>query len=140
MPVLLYAYKWSGDSPGSRLRQARIAKELTMTELAEKANLSLRTICLLENNTTAKASIKNLSILSKILEVPIPYLGCFENLPEKTLGQRITKARLYHGYTKKDFASLLNVNVSTIRYWERDDRKPLGMYMDTLNKYLSILN
>lgn len=111
-----------------------------MTELAEKANLSLRTICLLENNTTAKASIKNLSILSKILEVPIPYLGCFENLPEKTLGQRITKARLYHGYTKKDFASLLNVNVSTIRYWERDDRKPLGMYMDTLNKYLSILN
>lgn len=60
--------------------------------------------------------------LAKALEQPIWFLGCYEVLPEDTLGQRIRKARLYHGLTKKEFADKLGlgVNEKTIRLWEAD--------------------
>ncbi|MFZ5755260.1 MAG: helix-turn-helix domain-containing protein, partial [Bacillota bacterium] len=79
MPMWLNAYEWVGDSPGARMRQARVARGLTLTDLANASGLSVRSIRLLEDNIN-KASLPNLRLLSKILCVPIPYLGCFESL------------------------------------------------------------
>lgn len=51
--------------------------------------------------------------LAEALKQPVWFLGCYELLPEDTLGQRIRKARLYHGLTKKEFANRFGVNEKT---------------------------
>lgn len=48
--------------------------------------------------------------LAAALKQPVWFLGCYDALPEDLLGQRIRKARLYEGLTKKEFADRLGVN------------------------------
>jgi len=64
------------------------------------------------------ASLTNLRKFAKVLRVSIEYLGCSEMLPENTLAQRITKARLFYGFSKVEFAPIINVDVKTLRNWE----------------------
>jgi len=61
------------------------------------------------------ASLPNLRKFVKVLKVSIEYLVCFETLPENTLAQRITKARLFYGFTKEEFAPIIGVDVKTLR-------------------------
>ena len=74
------------------------------------------------NNT--KASLPTLRELARILEVEIAYLGCFENLPENTVGEKITKARFYQGIAKKELAELIRVDVKTVTNWEKGKNQP----------------
>ncbi|UYZ15190.1 helix-turn-helix domain-containing protein [Brevibacillus sp. WF146] len=90
------------DTPGGRIRRARLEKNMLLVDLAAATGLSVRSLRLAEQNKST-VSPPNLRRLSEALAVPIAYLGCFENLPEQTLGQRIKKARLYHGYNKREF-------------------------------------
>ena len=60
--------------------------------------------------------------LAKALEQLIWFLGCYEVLPEDTLGQRIRKARLYHGLTKKEFADKLGLGVNELTWSALNDR------------------
>lgn len=60
-------------------------------------------------------------LLEKVI---ILYLE-FESLPEDSLGQKIRKARLYHGLTKRELAQQLNINEKTLRTWVSDKRKPV---------------
>lgn len=69
--------------------------------------------------------MQSLRLIAKALDTPISYLGNFENLPENTIGQRIKKARLYHGLTKKELAEILNINPKTLANWEQDKQTPL---------------
>jgi len=61
-------------------------------------------------------------------------------LPENTLAQRITKARLFYGFTKEEFAQIIGVDVKTLRNWEQGKHVPLPRYSDVLNQYLEVLN
>lgn len=128
----------SGDTPGARLRRARLAKNMIIKDLAAAAGLSIATIGNLESNRT-RASLPHLRILAQALNVPVYYIGGFENLPEKTLGQQIRKARLFHGLTKEELARFIGVDPKTLRSWEQDQRKPLQRYLTALNAYLAIL-
>lgn len=134
LPVWLLAHTWSGDSTAARLRRARVAKGMTIRELAKKAGLTRNTIWRFE--TEKSLTLPTLRKLAQALDVPIAYLGCFENLPENTLGQRITKARLSHGFTKKEFAEILGVHVKTLRNWEQDKCIPQPKHLEALKKYL----
>jgi transcriptional regulator with XRE-family HTH domain len=58
-------------------------------------------------------------------------------LPENTLGQRIRKARLYHGLTKKEFADKLGVNEKTVRLWEEDLCTLASSSMKSLALYIN---
>jgi hypothetical protein len=40
--------------------------------------------------------MKTLRKLAVLLEQPIWYLGCFENMPEDTFFEKLEKARCYH--------------------------------------------
>ncbi len=111
---------------------------MTMQYLADATGFNRVFISNLEADQ-AKASPPTLRKLSKALGVSIAYLGNYEILPEDTLGQRIEKARLYHGLRKTELAQQIGVNPKTIRLWERDKRKPLKCYLDKLNTYLEIL-
>lgn len=138
MPPWLLGHQWFGDSPGARLRQARVAKGMTINDLAAAAGLSTVAISCLEAGKTA-AALPNLRKFSDILGVPVSYLGQFESLPENTLGQRIKKARLYHGLTKRELARILGVDEKTLRHWEMDRHVPLERYLTILHKYLKAL-
>lgn len=139
MPPWLSGHEWSGDSPGARLRQARIAKNMTIQDLSKAVGITARGISRLETGKVT-ASLPNLRKLAQVLRVPIAYLGRFEKLPENTLGQRITKARLYHGLTKEEMAQIIGLDPKTLRSWEQDKHKPLNKYFSILNSFLAILN
>ncbi|MFC7442960.1 helix-turn-helix domain-containing protein [Laceyella putida] len=120
------------------MRNARISQNMTIRELAKAAGLSDVAISDIENNKS-KPTITTLRRISKVLNQPISHLGCFESLPEVTLGQKIKKARLYHGLTKEEFAKLLSVDTKSLRNWERDICRPLDKHLQVLYRYIQIL-
>ncbi|WP_409174343.1 hypothetical protein [Brevibacillus fortis] len=126
------------DSPGGRLRAARTAKQMYLVDLAAATGLCTRTIGLAEANKL-KVSPPSLRRLSKVLDVSVAFLGCFEKLPESTLGERIVKARLFHGYTKREFAKLLEVHERTLFDWEHDRKIPPDNYLNKIAPILDIL-
>lgn len=130
--------EWSGDSPGARLRQARVAMNMTIRDLSKVTGLSTQAIGNIEAGKT-HATLPTLRILTGVLGVSFAYLGCFDRLPEDTLGQRITKARLYHGLMKKEMAQAIGVDQKTLRLWEQGVHVPLPRFLCILNQYMNIL-
>ena len=137
-PVWLNAYTYFGDTTGARLRKVRVHKGLTIKDLAEMTKISRASIIRFEAGENP--SIMTLRKLAKALGVKVAYLGCFESLPENTLGQRITKARLYHGLTKREFAAKLGTDEKIVRQWEQDKHVPSKKFIDKINHYLKILD
>lgn len=135
----IYNVDFELNSPGKRLRAARMDKQLSIAELAEASGLSTVTISKAELDKI-NMQPNNIKLLSIILERPVFYLGCYESFPDKTFGQRLIKARLFHGQTKKEFALDIGIDVHTLRDWESDIRLPSNKYFDLLEKRLSILN
>ncbi|WP_281169607.1 helix-turn-helix domain-containing protein [Thermicanus aegyptius] len=121
------------------MRKARLEKNMTHRELSDATGLSVTAISNLERDRF-KPTMPNLRKLSTVLGVPISYLGCFETLPENTLGERIRKARLYHGYSKKEFAEIIGVDVKSIQSWEKDLRIPIDEYLSKIREYFVILD
>jgi len=138
LPVWLLGHQWSGNSPGARLRQAKVTNNMTIRDLCAITGLSVTAIKQLEADKF-NASLSNLRKFAKVLKVSIEYLGYFEMLPENTLAQRITKARLFHGFTKEEFAPIVGVDVKTLRNWEQGKHVPLSRDTDVLNQYLEVL-
>ncbi|UYZ15162.1 MULTISPECIES: helix-turn-helix domain-containing protein [Brevibacillus] len=127
------------DTPGGRIRRTRLEKNMLLVELAAATGLSVRSLRLAEQNKLT-VSPPSLRKLSEALGMSIAYLGCFENLPEHTLGQRIKKARLYHGYTKREFGEILGLSPRMILGWEKDEYRPSEKYMKRLDTFLAILH
>lgn len=76
--------------------------------MARAAGLSSATVSKVENSRQIPIVV-TVRALAEALKQPVWFLGCYELLPEDTLGKRITKARLYHGLTKKEFADRLGL-------------------------------
>ncbi|MDQ0340842.1 DNA-binding XRE family transcriptional regulator [Caldalkalibacillus uzonensis] len=77
--------------------------------------------------------------LAKPLDKSIWYVGYYDKLTEKTLGQKLKKARLYHGHTLEEAAEYLGVDEKTIRNWEKDIQLLRTDMLKRLKKYLEIL-
>jgi transcriptional regulator with XRE-family HTH domain len=128
----------SAETTGARIRQQRKEKDIKIRELAELTGLTTTSISYLENGKT-KPSLYNLRKLSQTLGADISYLGCFENMPETTLGDKIKKARMYHGKTIIDLAKSIGVDVKTVGGWEKSEHEPLERYMPMIKSLLKIL-
>lgn len=126
----------SPESPGARIRCIRMEQNLTIEDLAAAIGLSVTDLGYIERGRVLP-SLSTLRKLAATLGSPIAYLGCFEKMPEETLGQRIEKARHYMGYTKAEFAAHLGVNVKTVYNWERSRTVPPGEHM---GKIQSLIN
>jgi len=111
---------------------------MTIRTLAKAVGMTPEAISKLEAGKST-ASLPTLRKLAQVLGAPIAYLGCFETLPENTLGQKITKARLFHGLTKEEMARAIGVDVKTLRHWEQDKHTPLERYFSILKEYLKVL-
>lgn len=126
------------NTPGARIRNARLRKNMSIADLAKAARLSERTISDIENDkhTPSPRTIKS---IAAALNLPIYHAGGYDLLPEDTLGQRIKKARLYHGLTKKELAASIGVDAHTVINWERDSRKPSSASLDKLSRILTVI-
>lgn len=87
---------------------------MTIEELSNSIGISSTTILMLEKHNN-KASLRTLKLLSSVLEVPISYLGMFEKMPDSTFGDKVRKARYYHGLTKEELAAQIKVDKKTIQ-------------------------
>lgn len=127
------------DTPGGRIRRTRLSKHMCLVDLAKATGLSVVSLRLAEQNRTT-VTPSNLRTIANALGVSVAYLGCFESLSEDTLGQRIRKARLYHGYTKREFAKIFGLSSRMIMGWEKDEYRPSEKYMERLDTFLAILH
>ena len=137
-PLRQYAANNLEDTPGARLRKSRLEKDLTIAELAEATGMTTSNLNLIELNKT-NASLPTLRKLARILEVEIAYLGCFENMPEETVGEQIAKARFHQGITKKELAELIKKDVKTVTNWENGKNQP-GLKIKNLIRYIENQN
>ena len=112
---------------------------MDIVDVARAAGLSTATVSKIENGRQMPIVV-TVRALAEALKQPVWFLGCYEALPEGTLGQRIRKARLYYGLTKKEFAERLGVNEKTIRLWEEDLCTLVGSSMESLAPYLDNSN
>lgn len=123
---------------GKRIKNARLMKHMTISELSILSGISVATLSYAENERKS-LSLPYYRKLSEALKKPVSYLGCFEKLPAKELNQKITKARLYLGLTKKEFGQLIGVNEKTVAAWENNKQQPTEINLKLLKPYLRIL-
>ena len=121
----------------SRARWARIQKGLYIVDAARESGLTTATISKIENGKPVE--LMTIRKLASLYNVPIWWLGCFENLPEKTFAQRVYKARIYHGMLWTEFALLIGVEMRTIEKWEKGRTMPKPKNMAKLLQPLDIL-
>ncbi|HEX6922350.1 MAG TPA: hypothetical protein VF149_00885, partial [Bacillales bacterium] len=62
---------------------------------------------------------KTIKKLAKVLSKPIWYLGCYDILPEKTIGQKFKKARLHHALTLSDAANIWVLMIEALETGKR---------------------
>lgn len=126
------------STPGLRIRASRIEANLSIRELAALTGLTPEAISFMENGVHPP-SLKSLKEISVCLNRPVHYLGCFETLPEDTFGDRLNKARLYHGLTKQEAALQLGVDPKSILNWESNGVLPSVRNQKKINCFLGIL-
>jgi transcriptional regulator with XRE-family HTH domain len=112
-----------GNTTGSRVRRARIANKMTIADLAKASGLTSFTISSVEHDRV-NPSLQTLKSLSSALGVSASSLAAFDQLPEKTFGERVKKARLISCMTKEQYAAHIGVNQRTVGDWESGKRMP----------------
>ena len=124
-------------TPGERIRACRQNKGLLIKTLAQKAGISIAGLSGIENGRI-NPDLQTIKKLAIIFEVPIPFLGCYDMLPETTLLEKLEKARLYHGHTKEEMAPEIGVVIKSIFAWQ-NGRQPGEKSREKLDKYFKIL-
>lgn len=132
-----YNYNAKGVA-GNRIRKCRLEKSLTIKELSIQSGAEKNTLSCIELGKHIP-TIKTLKKLEKVLNKPFWWLGGYDTLEENTLGKRIYKCRLMHGYTQKEFANILSVQKSTLTDWEKDKNNPNSSNFEKLKTCLDIL-
>lgn len=125
------------NTPAERLFYARTIAGLSISSLAKLASLSTVSISKIENGGNFK--VTTIKSLAAALSQHIWFLGCYDQLAESTLGERILKARLYHGMTIEEFAQASGFNNRTIRKWEHGIVHPSNDSITKLDSFLAIL-
>jgi transcriptional regulator with XRE-family HTH domain len=125
-------------SPSYRIKKSRIDKNLSLKELSSLSNISYNYITALESGRY-KPNFRVLNKLSQILDKPVFYLGCFEDMPEETSEDKFRKSRYYNGDTRKNLAVKLGLNEHTIKDWEEKVFNPLNKFVEKIENYMEIL-
>ncbi|MFD1888414.1 helix-turn-helix transcriptional regulator [Paenibacillus wenxiniae] len=107
------------DTPGQRIRAARIENHMTIRQVASLIQISTNSRSLIENEKS-KPSLSMVRKLSALFNKEIWYLGTYERMPEDTLGQRIRKARYYRAWIKQDLADYFKIEAKSVYNWEAD--------------------
>ena len=95
---------------GVRLREIRKKKKYSLRSLAEKSNLNLNTLSMIENSKTSP-SVSTLQRISNALEIPISYF--FDVAPQKSKVVFTPKDRRIHASAEHIRLQLLGTNLAS---------------------------
>ena len=112
------------QTSGQRIRYARVESNISKVILAKKAGISLGTLHFIENGLHKSIRIKILKLLAHALNRPAWFLGAYDFLPEKTLAEKLFKARRYRLMTVEDAAAYFGISIKTYRKWELNKSVP----------------
>jgi transcriptional regulator with XRE-family HTH domain len=126
-----------GDTTASRIRHARLSAGYSIVRLTQLSGVSVQSVSLAEHGHI-NVDPRTLRKYAAALNVTISFLGCYDDLPKETVGQRIRKARLSQGLLISELAALLEVDVKSIRYWENETRIPSERYLTIIQSKLNI--
>ena len=106
---------------GDHIKKKRLESNLFQKDVGKVIGTDNFTIVNWEKNSTKNIPAK---YYPKIMEF-LNYcpLTKTKNTP-KTLGQKIKLHRLHQGLNQKQFAQLLKVDSTTVKFWESGERKP----------------
>jgi len=113
-----------GNTVAERLAWARLKNGLTMNNLSVLSGLSLTTLSKIENNRCRNHDVKVIKRLAEALDQPIWFMGCYDLLPETSLGDRIRKMRLYKGQYIQELATELVIDEHLISRYEKGTATP----------------
>ncbi len=122
-----------GEALGRKLRQARMSKGVTLSELSKKAGVSLAHLSEVERGRSS-ASLKTLEKLAGALGLPISQL--LAGGGEDGLGIRIKRLRERIGMTQKELAHKVGISHSLIGQIETERVQPS---VGTLNRIAEVL-
>lgn len=125
-------------SAGERITKLRDFRGWSKATLSAKAGLSVRIIQACEFGRIPP-SVFTAKKLADALRAPIWYVGGYDHLPQKTLAEKIEKARRYRGHTKEEMAAALGVNQKSIYNWSVKGVRPLPETEKNLSLYIAIL-
>ncbi|MFB6468252.1 helix-turn-helix domain-containing protein [Cytobacillus sp. Hz8] len=97
---------------GERVKNLRLEKKMSMTELAEQAGVAKSYLSSLERNLQTNPSIQFLEKIAAVLKVPVDQL-IHEKPDEEELDSewiRIVKEAMDSGVTKEQFREYLEFN------------------------------
>ena len=110
---------------GSRLKAARLAKELTEIDLGKKVNVNPWVIYMLETGKTEEIDEKKIQKLADALGVSYEYLVKEEEKVIALLPERLQKARLAKNLNQTKLGKKVGIAYSTISHWEQEGGKPV---------------
>lgn len=108
---------------GSKIADLRKELELSQEELAEKLNISQKSISKYERGNR-RPSYEVLTAIASLFGVTTDYLLGAEKGGNTMLGNRITELRKNSGMTQEDLGKKLGVVKSTISLWESNSSEP----------------
>lgn len=97
---------------GKRVKKIRIEKNMSMTELAEKAGVAKSYLSSLERNLQTNPSIQFLEKIASVLAIPMEAL-LFDEIKQDTLDSewtKIVKEAMKSGVSKQQFREFIEFN------------------------------
>ena len=79
-------------------------------ELSELSNISPTTLSMIENNHCRNHDVKIIKRIAEALSQPVWFIGCYDLLPNDSLGEQIRKVRLFNGQYISEFATDLGID------------------------------
>ena len=125
-------------SAGERITKLRDFRGWSKASLSARAGLSVRIIQACEFGRLPP-SVFTAKKLADALRAPIWYVGGYDHLPQKTLAEKIEKARKYRGHTKEEMATTLGVEKKSIYNWSIKGVRPLPETEKKLSLYIAVL-
>ena len=125
-------------SAGERITKLRDFRGWSKATLSARAGLSVRIIQACEFGRILP-SVFTAKKLADALRAPIWYVGGYDHLSQKTLAEKIEKARKYRGHTKEEMAAELGVEKKSIYNWSIKGIRPLPETEKKLSLYIAIL-
>lgn len=125
---------------GERIKQARQAKGITQSDLADAIQTTKQCIYKYENGIVTNIPISKIESLADFLNVSPAYIMGWTNEPEEVTlyTLNLKERRLELGLTMLEVANAVGVSEATISRYESGDIK--NMRRDRIVKYARILN
>jgi len=95
-----------------------------MQELSELSGISLTTLSKIENNHCLNHNVKVIKRLADALHQPIWFIGCYDLLPNDSLGDQIRRMRLHNGQYIQELANELGIDSHLVSRYENDTATP----------------